>query len=451
MRRLVVLAVIWGWSFLFIKVAVGGMTPTTVAGARVALGAAVLLAVLRWQGTRLPRDPRLWGHFTVMAVTGSVLPFTLLAWGEERITSALAAVLNASTPLFTALCVAVLVGEPLRRMPALGLAIGFGGVAVAAGVGGADLAESSVTGSLAAVAAGAGYGLAFAWTKRHLMGVEPTVAAAGQLIAATILLAPLAVATSVVDGIDPAPRRLVSILLLGALGTGVAYALNYRVVHELGPTKASLVTYLVPVVAVAVGIATLGERFEPRILLGGVLIVLGVAVVSGRVRFRPRAVPSCTAVVALAMAASVLVGCGDGGGGEGACGPIRQEALDPSSLQHVLPGAEEPAYRSDPPTSGPHLPGPDVSGVVDGPIPRPEQVGILERGDVLIQHEGLDASEVAELEKLASARVVIAQGADLPAPIVATAWVHKRTCDAVDVDALAEFVNERAGKGPDQE
>ncbi|HEX9994414.1 MAG TPA: DMT family transporter, partial [Acidimicrobiales bacterium] len=323
MRRLLVLAVIWGWSFLFIKVAVGGMTPATVAGLRVALGAGVLLVILRWQGRSLPRDRRLWGHFTVMAVTGSVLPFTLLAWGEQRITSALAAVLNASTPLFTALCVALLVGERLRRAPAIGLAIGFGGVAVAAGVGGSDLADSSVAGSLAAVLAGAGYGLAFAWTKRHLMGVEPTVAAAGQLVAATVLLAPVALGTTLVDGIDPAPRRLLSIVLLGAMGTGIAYVMNYRVIHEVGPTKASLVTYLVPVVAVAVGVVALGERFEPRVLAGGALIVLGIAVVHDRVRFwRIPSAAACTLLV-VAVAAGALAGCGDDGGGGGACGPIR--------------------------------------------------------------------------------------------------------------------------------
>lgn len=449
MRRLLLLAVIWGWSFLFIKVAVGGMTPATVAGLRVALGAAVLLAMLRWQGRALPRDPRLWGHFTVMAVVGSVVPFTLLAWGEERITSALAAVLNASTPLFTALCVGLLVRERLRTLPAIGLAVGFGGVAVAAGVGGPDLAGSSVAGSLAAVLAGAGYGLGFAWTKRHLMGVEPTVAAAGQLVAATVLLAPVALGTTLVHGIDPAPRRLVSVLLLGALGTGVAYVLNYRVIHEVGPTKASLVTYLVPVVAVAVGVVALGESFEPRILGGGVLIVAGIAIVHDRIRFwRIPSTAACTLLV-VAVAAGTVAACGDGG--EGACGPIRQEALDAGSLQHVLPGSAPPAYRSDPPTSGPHVPGPALQGVVDEPIDPPVQVGILERGDVLVQHEGLAAADVEAVQGLAGEHVVVAPGRDLPSPVVATAWVFKRTCDEVDVDALREFVDERVGQGPDQE
>ncbi|HEX9992793.1 MAG TPA: DUF3105 domain-containing protein, partial [Acidimicrobiales bacterium] len=119
--------------------------------------------------------------------------------------------------------------------------------------------------------------------------------------------------------------------------------------------------------------------------------------------------------------------------------------------QHVLPGGAEPTYRSDPPTSGPHVPGPAITGVVDEPIERPVQVGILERGDVLIQHEGLPAADADALEALAGEHVVVAPGVDLPASVVATAWVFKRTCDEVDLDALREFVDERVGHGPDQE
>lgn len=450
MRRILLLAFIWGWSFLFIKVAVGGMTPTTVAGLRVLFGAMVLLVVLRLQGRSLPRDRRLWLHFGLMAVFGSALPFTLLAWSEERITSALAAVLNASTPLFTALAVAVLVGERLRWLPSVGLALGFAGVGVAAGVGGADLAGSSVAGSLAAVGAGAGYGLGFAWTKRYLMGVEPAVAAAGQLVMATVLMMPVAAVTTAMDGIDAAGHRLLSVLLLGALGTGFAYLLNYQVVHDIGPTKASLVTYMVPVVAVVVGVVALQERFEPRVLAGGAMIVAGIALVHERFGLRPLPPVSALVLVGL-LAAGALAACGDGDGGSGACGPIRQEALDPASLQHVLPGGPAPTYRTDPPTSGAHEPGPDAGGVLDEPLPAPVQVGILERGDVLIQHEGLAAGDVDELAALAGDRVVVAPGDGLPAPVVATAWVHKRTCDEVDVDALREFVDERVGRGPDQE
>ena len=293
MRRLALLAFIWGWSFLFIKVAVEGMTPSTVAATRMALGFAVLLAVLRLRGLRLPAGRRWWRHFTVVAVAGSALPFTLLAWGEQHVSSALTSVLNASTPLFAALFVAALLGERLRPVQIAGLLLGFVGVGVAAGLAGADLAESSVAGEAAAVLAGAGYGVSFAYAKRHLVGIPPLVAATGQLAAGTALLLPVAVVTTVRDGIALTPRRLLAISLLGILGTGVAYVLNYRSIAELGPTVASVVTYLVPVVAVVVGVVFLDEQFEHRLLLGGALTVAGIVLLNGRpLRRRPSPTPA---------------------------------------------------------------------------------------------------------------------------------------------------------------
>ena len=292
MRRLALLAFIWGWSFLFIKVAVGGMTPTTVAAVRILLGALVLLAVCRVRRLQLPRDLTTWRHFFVTALFGSAVPFTLLAWGEERITSALTSVLNASTPLFTALAGAFLLRERLTPPQFVGLALGFVGVAVAAGVGGEDLADSSVPGALAAVAAGACYGLGFAYVKRNLMGLTAEVAATGQLVAGTILLAPFALATSATEGVDLTARRLLAIVLLGAVGTGLAYVIYYRLIADVGPTKASLVTYLVPVVAVAVGVVFLDEPFAFRLVVGGVLIVAGIGLVNARARsWRGKAVP----------------------------------------------------------------------------------------------------------------------------------------------------------------
>src|SRR5258708_31236839 len=135
MRRLLLLAFIWGWSFLLIKVAVEGMSPPTVACARVALGALVLLITLRSRGRSLPRDPVMWRHFTIAAIFANAFPFTLLAWGEERITSALTSVLNASTPLFTAVIAAVFLRDRLKPFQIAGLLLGFVGVGVAAGFG----------------------------------------------------------------------------------------------------------------------------------------------------------------------------------------------------------------------------------------------------------------------------------------------------------------------------
>lgn len=295
MRRLLLLAFIWGWSFLFIKVAVEGLPPVVVAAARIALGATVLVVVCRARGLQLPRDRSTWRHLAVAALFGNVLPFTLLAWGEERVTSALTAVLNASTPLFTALAGAVLLGERLRRPQLAGLGVGLVGVAVAAGIGGSDLADSSVTGSLAAVGAGACYGLAFTYLKRHLMGLPAEVGAAGQLLAGTALLGPLALVLGVTEGVSLSPTRALAVVLLGAVGTGVAYVLYYRAVADLGPTRASLVTYLVPLVAVTVGVVVLDEAFHLRVVAGGALIVAGIALTSTRRRRGAALVPEAAA------------------------------------------------------------------------------------------------------------------------------------------------------------
>jgi drug/metabolite transporter (DMT)-like permease len=285
-RRLFVLAFIWGWSFLFIKVAGEGLTPTTVAWARIALGAAVLYAVLRGQRRRVRVDRASLRHYAVVTLAGNIVPFTLLAWGEQYITSALTAVLNASTPLFTALFAAIGLSERLRPAQIAGLALGIVGVAVAAGVGASDLEGSSTAGALAAVFAGAGYGIAFVYMRRHLVSYPPMVAATGQLATGTLLLFPVAAATSVAGGVSLTPTRVASILLLGVLGTGVAYVLNYRIIADIGATKASLVTYIIPVVAVAVGILVLDERFGARLLVGGALTVAGIAAVNHKPRVR---------------------------------------------------------------------------------------------------------------------------------------------------------------------
>jgi len=287
-RRLFLLAFIWGWSFLFIKVAVDGLTPTTVAWARIALGAAVLYAILRHQGGRIPVDRTSLRHYAVAATIGNIVPFTLLAWGEQHITSALTAVLNASTPLFTAVFAAIGLSERLRPVQIAGLALGMAGVAVAAGLGASDLEGSSTAGALASILAGAAYGIAFVYMRRHLVSYPPIVAATGQLATGAVMLFPLAALTSILDGVSLTPTRLGAIVALGVIGTGLAYVLNYRVIGDLGPTKASLVTYLIPVVAVVVGIVVLDEPFEWRLVVGGLLTVGGIAAVNAKRPARER-------------------------------------------------------------------------------------------------------------------------------------------------------------------
>lgn len=154
-----------------------------------------------------------------------------------------------------------------------------------------------------------------------------------------------------------------------------------------------------------------------------------------------------------AALAVVSAACGTGGGSRDdvsvGCGPTSRERLDPSSPVHLLPGAPEPDYLSDPPTSGPHLSGRPPSGVSPEPLDRPTQVLVLEEGGVLIQHRGLDDAGAARLAELAGDHVVVAPNPELPNPVVATAWLAKRTCDEVDLEALRQFVDDRLGRGPE--
>jgi len=452
MRRVLILAFIWGWSFLFIKVALGGLTPATVAFGRIALGLIVMTGVLAARGQALPRDRTMWRHFAVMGAGYSAVPFTLLAWGQQHITSALAAVINASTPLFAALAAALFLHERLRRGQLVGLALGFAGVAVAAGVGGRDLTGSSLVGVLAVVATSACYGFCFVYARRNLFDVPPLVAAGGQLVMGAVFAAPMAVVGTLQDGVDLNARRIVAMVILGAVGTGIAYVINYQSIAEIGATKASLVTYLVPIVAVTVGVVFLSEPFRLRLIVGGGLTVFGIAMLQERVKLRP-VMAALSAVVALFGFGACVDDTGGGVEGTtaattGACSATVNEPLAPDSLKHVLPGATEPAYPTDPPTSGPHRTGAStVTGVQAAPIDRPTQVGILEEGGVLIQYKDLSPEDVRRLERQAGGDVRVAPNPTIPAKVVFTAWQHKAMCQGVDIEALKAFVRAHAGKG----
>lgn len=151
----------------------------------------------------------------------------------------------------------------------------------------------------------------------------------------------------------------------------------------------------------------------------------------------------------LPLLIGLVGGCGDGGtAASGGCEPEQRERFDPASGTHVLVGAAEPGYRSDPPTSGPHEPGALLSGVRAEPLSRPAQVGQLEAGAVLVQHRDLDPDALAELEALAGEGVVVVPNPDLPAPVVATAWLFKLTCATVDAAAIEAFVDAHLGQGP---
>lgn len=286
--RLGLLALFWGSSFLLIKVALEGLSPMQIVLARLTGGAAVLGAIVLLSGRSLPRGLRVWGHLAAAGAIGNILPFFLFAWGEQRVTSGLAGILNGTTPLFTlALAIAFLPEERLRGGRALGLALGFLGVVVVVGPWDPHQLTSSVPGQLACLMAAASYGVAFVYTRRFLAGRDhpPMVLAAGQLLVAAAqmwLLAPFAARGPV--SLEPAVVG--AVLLLGAVGTGLAYLLFYRIITDAGATTASMVSYLLPVVAVVLGIVVLGEPVTWNLFAGAAVVIAGVAVAEGRIRGR---------------------------------------------------------------------------------------------------------------------------------------------------------------------
>lgn len=278
----VLLSSIWGASFLFIEVGLEVLTPPQVAFARVGLGAVTLLLVVVVGRDRLPRSPALWGHLAVVALFMNVIPFTLIAFAQTRVTSITAGLWNATTPLLTML-VALLVLPEERPTPrrVAGLLLGFGGVLVLlapwSGVEGSQL-----VGQLAVLGAALCYGLGFPYSRRFAIGrAEPAVLAAGQVTCGALLLAPVALLTGPLPSSLPLDVVL-AMLALGGLGTGVAYILNYRVIRAAGATVAASVTYLVPVWATVLGVVVLGESVAWNQPLGAAVVIAGVVISQGR-------------------------------------------------------------------------------------------------------------------------------------------------------------------------
>ncbi|MFJ9781023.1 DMT family transporter [Amycolatopsis sp. NPDC101161] len=279
--RTAVLALLWGSGFLWIKLALTGLSPIHLTLIRCALGALTLLVMAFAAGQRLPRDRRTWGRLIVAAFFCNALPFALFGIGERTVDSGVAGVMNATTPLWS-LLIGVLLGTDRRLGPArlAGLALGFAGVLVIF----APWEHSGLLspGALALLGAGLSYAIAFAYMARKLPpGGAPLAVSAAQLMTATALTAlALPVATT-------APHlnltAVLAVTVLGVFGTGITFYLNYRVLTDEGPTAAATVGYLLPVVSIALGALFLGEPLSPRVL-GGMVVVL-VAV--GLTRRRP--------------------------------------------------------------------------------------------------------------------------------------------------------------------
>lgn len=278
--RLATLALLWGSSFLWIKLSLRGLSPVQISFVRLVLGAGLLATLVLVRGLRraVPRGRDIWGSLVVAALIGNATPFFLFAAGEQQVDSSIAGVLNATTPLWT-FAVAVSIGHERRVSPvrATGLVLGFAGTVL---IFAPWSSGSQVTswGGLACLGAAASYGISYVYLDRRLArsGVPPLVLSACQLTVATGYLA-LLTPVAGRQAVDVRADALVAVVVLGLLGTGAAYVLNYRMIAEDGATTASTVTYLLPVVAVVLGVAFLDERLTVNVMAGTAVVLTGVA------------------------------------------------------------------------------------------------------------------------------------------------------------------------------
>ena len=276
--RFASLALAWGCSFLFIKVALEGLSPSQVVLGRVLVGALTLGLVVRAARVRMPRGLVVWGHLLILGLFLCVIPFTLFAAAETMISSALASIYNATTPLLTALvAILALPQEKLSRRAAAGLAIGFVGVLVVVGFGLPDSPQGDLAGQLMCLGATLCYGIGFVWIRRFIspLGLPAASVAFVQVGLGAVVALVLAPFTALQPVTLEVPVVL-SILALGALSTGLAYIWNTQIVAGWGATSAASVTYLTPVVGVIAGVLVLGETFSWNQPVGGAIVVLGV-------------------------------------------------------------------------------------------------------------------------------------------------------------------------------
>lgn len=280
---LLLLALLWGGSFFFVEIALTGLPALAVVWCRVAGGALTLALVLRARGVAFPRGWREWRAVGVMGVLNNALPFTFFALAQGAIGGGLAAILNAMTPMLTVVALALLAGERPDAARVAGVLCGFAGVAVM--MGGA--AEGEGWAKLLCLSAAGCYALASVWGRRFRgMGIAPMALAFGQCASAAVVLLPVLLWLRVWDGVDAGPSVWAAVAGLMLLSTALAYVIFFRLLGTVGPVNVQLVTFLIPMVAVALGWAVLGERLEARQLVGAALIALGLLAIDGRLMRR---------------------------------------------------------------------------------------------------------------------------------------------------------------------
>lgn len=277
---LLALGGVWGASFLFIKVIVDEVSPLELVAGRLLLGALTIVLFTRFRRLPLRVSPALVGQAAVLAAVNNIVPFSLIAIGEQHIDSGTASVLNSTMPIFTAaFAAAFLADEHFTAARAGGLALGFLGVAVLAGNGVRHITDADMLGQLAVVAAAACYGLGATYARSVLRTNDPIGLSAVQLTMGTLMAIPLVFIFHGLPHQSLSLKAALSLLTLGVVGTGFAYIVYLWLIDVTGSVRASLVTYIIPAVGLFLGWAVLNEHIGVSTAAGSALIVAGVAIV----------------------------------------------------------------------------------------------------------------------------------------------------------------------------
>jgi drug/metabolite transporter (DMT)-like permease len=280
---LALLSVVWGATFVFVEVALRDLGPLQLALARVATAALALHVWLRLTGLRLPGDGASWGAFLLLGLLNNALPFSLIFWGQTRITGGLAAILNATTPLWTVLLAHLLTrDERLTGARLAGAGIGLSGTVLVIGPSALAALGSDALPQLAVIMASCSYACPGIFGRRF-KGVPPLVTATGQLTGSSLLMLPVVLWIAPPWRLAaPGPDTLLAVLGLALVSTAFAYTLYFRILAVAGATNVLLVTFLVPVSAMLLGGVILGEAVGWRELAGMLLVGVGLAVIDGR-------------------------------------------------------------------------------------------------------------------------------------------------------------------------
>jgi drug/metabolite transporter (DMT)-like permease len=278
--RIALLALIWGSAFLWIKLADRGFSPVEVVTlARLALGGSDVVGHRPGAPGSVPRSWRLWGHIAVAALFANAVPYLLFAVAEQSVNPSTAGIINATTPLWTVvLALAVRHQRTVTSLQAAGLVVGFaGGLLISEPWSTASGLTSA--GALECLAASISYAVSYIYMDRFLAhrGLSPVTLSACQLLAASVMLA-ISLAVTGAQAPHFTAESVAAIAVLGIIGTGLAYVLNYQIITTEGATVASTVTYLLPVVAIVLGVIVLGKTVTVAIVIGIALVLIGTAV-----------------------------------------------------------------------------------------------------------------------------------------------------------------------------